>query len=347
MTGALAGIRVLDTSSLAPGGYATLLLAEAGAEVIKVERPNGGDPARGMIEGVDLFTPLNRGKKSVVLDLKSKDGLAAFDRLVETADVVVENYLPRNATRLGVVYERLRTVKPDIILCSVTGYDRGGPLGDQPGHDLNFLARAGALGFLQPPGVPDAVPILPVSDLQGGTAAAFAIATALVRRALTGAGDHVRIALTGALVHGWTSLGLAPEQQVWVGGDPARAGYAIYPTADGRRLAVATEETRFWHGLCEMLGRPDLADRDHMAADEDGIALRAEVAELIAERSLAEWLELAGDAVPVTEVADAAEARDAWAGPGGRRALVDGTHPASPLAGDAPRLGEHDSPLLG
>jgi crotonobetainyl-CoA:carnitine CoA-transferase CaiB-like acyl-CoA transferase len=337
---------VLDTSSLAPGGYATLLLAEAGAEVIKVERPQGGDPARAMMEGVDLFTALNRGKKSVVLDLKSDEGRAAFDRLVATADVVVENYLPHNAMRLGVVYERLRAIKPDIVLCSVTGYDVGGPLAGQPGHDLNFLARAGVLGFLQSPATPDAVPLLPVSDLQGGTAAAFAIATALVRRATTGLGDHVRVALADALVHGWTSLGLVPEQQASTGYDPARAGYAIYRTADGKQLAVATEEARFWRGLCEMLDRPDLAERDHMALDDVGLGLRREVAALIAERPLAEWVQRAGDAVPVTEVADAAEARAAWAGSDGFRVLVDSAAGVDPLTGNAPRLGEHGAELL-
>jgi len=168
-----------------------------------------------------------------------------------------------------------------------------------------------------------------------------------VRRAATGEGDHVRIVLSDALVHGWVALALEPGQEAAAGFDQSSAGYAIYLTSDGRRLAVAAEETRFWRAFCEVIARPDLADAEHLARDAGGRALQEEIASIIADRSLDEWLHRVGDRVPVTEVSDASEARRVWmAATGAPRPLVDSPHWPGGGFLPAPRLGEHDD-LLG
>ena len=180
--GLLAGVRVLDLSIWRPGPYATQLLAELGAEVIKVEPP-GGDPMR-VYAG--LFAALHADKRSVVLDLKQPaDREPRARRWPRDADVVVEGYRPGVADRLGVGYDQVRAVNPGVIYCSISGLGQDGPLAAVPGHDLDYAAWAGVLA---PEGGPPVVPAVPVADLAGGMAAAFAVCAALVRRDRTGRG---------------------------------------------------------------------------------------------------------------------------------------------------------------
>src|SRR5437899_9756518 len=191
-TGLLAGLRVLDLTVWRPGPYATQLLAEIGAEVLKVEPP-GGDPMRAY---PDLFASLNANKRSLVLDLKDRAGRARLLELAADADVVIEGFRPGVAERLGAGYEHVRAVNPRAIYCSISGMGQDGPLRLAPGHDLNYQAWAGVLA---PDGAAPVVPAVPVADLAGGMAAALGVCAAVVRRLVTGEGERIDVAMGDVL----------------------------------------------------------------------------------------------------------------------------------------------------
>jgi crotonobetainyl-CoA:carnitine CoA-transferase CaiB-like acyl-CoA transferase len=257
--GLLAGVRVLDLSIWRPGPYATQLLAELGAEVLKVEPP-GGDPMR-LYGG--LFAALHGDKRSVALDLKEPSDRDRALALARDADVVVEGYRPGVATRLGVGYEQVRAVNPEVVYCSISGLGQDGPLADAPGHDLDYLAWSGALA---PEGGAPVAPALPVADLAGGLAAAYAIGAALFRRARTGEGERVDVAMAGVLAT-WTG-GVAPEvsgsEESGTDAQPRGVpGYGTFATADGGYVALGVlNEDHFWRPLCEALGLDDVAALD-------------------------------------------------------------------------------------
>src|SRR5438309_7820328 len=190
--GLLAGVRVLDLSIWRPGPYATQLLAELGADVVKVEPP-GGDPMRAYPE---LFDSLSANKRSVVLDLKGEAGRRRALELAAEADVVVESFRPGVAARLGVGYDEVRAVNPTVVYCSVSGFGQHGRLARTPGPDLNYQAWAGPL---PPDGGEPVVPAIPVADLAGGMAAALGVCAALVRRARSGEGERVDAAIADVL----------------------------------------------------------------------------------------------------------------------------------------------------
>jgi crotonobetainyl-CoA:carnitine CoA-transferase CaiB-like acyl-CoA transferase len=250
--GLLSGIRVLDMTVWRPGPYATQLLAEIGADVLKVEPP-GGDPMRSY---PGLFASLNANKRSVLLDLKERPDRRRLLELAAEADVVIEGFRPGVVERLGAGYEQVRAVNPTVIYCSVSGMGQSGPLRLAPGHDLNYQAWAGALA---PEGGPPLVSALPVADLAGGMAAAFGVCAALVRRLRTGEGEYVDVAMADVLAT-WTG---ATRPQATGVGSSARGvpGYGAFGTADGRRvvLGVLTED-HFWRSLCDVLGLKDQRD---------------------------------------------------------------------------------------
>jgi crotonobetainyl-CoA:carnitine CoA-transferase CaiB-like acyl-CoA transferase len=217
-TNLLSGLRVLDLSVWRPGPYATQLLAEIGADVLKVEPP-GGDPMRSYPE---LFASLNANKRSIVLDLKRDDDLGRALELAADADVLVEGFRPGVADRLGVGYSGVRAVAPSIVYCSVSGMGQTGPFRLVPGHDLNYQAWAGAL---TPEGGAPEVSKLPIADLAGGMAAAFAVCAAVVRRQRTGEGEYIDTAMTDVLA-------------TWTGAAVPRSRDAA--TACSRRQVAAT-----------------------------------------------------------------------------------------------------------
>jgi crotonobetainyl-CoA:carnitine CoA-transferase CaiB-like acyl-CoA transferase len=277
MPGLLDGIRVLDLTIWRPGPYATQLLAEIGADVIKVEPP-GGDPMRTFPE---LFASLNANKRSVVLDLKSAGGRARALALATDADVVIEGWRPGVAARLGVADADVRAVNPSVVYCSLSGLGQDGPLVDAPGHDLSYLAWAGALS---PEGGAPREPAVPVADLSGGMAAALGVCAALVRKLRTGEGEYVDVAMTDVLAT-WTGAA-SPRSE---GTDPdARGvpGYGTFDTADGGHLTLSVlTEDHFWRAVCETLGLADdlaalgFVDRMARTAElqssiSDAIALR-------------------------------------------------------------------------
>ena len=236
MNGLLSGVRVLDLSIWRPGPYATQLLAEMGAEVIKVEPP-GGDPMRVYLE---LFASLNADKRSIELDLKSEEGRARALELAAEADVVIEGFRPGVAARLGVDDDAVRAVNPSVVYCSLSGMGQDGPLALAPGHDLAYMAWAGVLA---PHGGPPVVPAVPMADLAGGMAAAMAICAAVVRQLRTGEGERIDVAMTDVLAT-WTGAATnrtAHDEEDRAGrrGVP---GYGTFETADGRHLVLGCAE---------------------------------------------------------------------------------------------------------
>jgi len=298
--GLLAGVRVLDLSIWRPGPYATQLLAELGAEVIKVEPP-GGDPMR-IYEG--LFASLHADKRSVALDLKDAAGRERALALARGADVVVEGYRPGVADRLGVGYDQVRSVNPEVVYCSVSGLGQDGPLADVPGHDLDYLAWSGALA---PDGGAPVAPALPVADLAGGLAAAYAICGALVRRDRSGEGERVDVAMAGVLAT-WTG-GVVPRATGVESVGRGVPGYGTYATRGNRYVALGViSEDHFWGPLCGALGLDELASLDFVARSERVDELQARLAGAIASWERDELVDaLLAAGVPAAPVLDRRE----------------------------------------
>jgi len=291
----LAGILVLDFTTLLPGPLATLLLAEAGAEVIKVERP-GGEDMRHYEPRFDgesaMFALLNRGKKSLVLDLKNKTGRDKLGPLLARADVLVEQFRPGVMDRLGLGYDAVRAINPKLIYCSITGYGQTGARAGEAGHDLNYIGHTGLLALN--PGPPDR-PVVPpalIADIAGGTfPAVMNVLLALRQRDQSGQGCHLDIAMTDAMFtfasHALAS-GHVTGEFPGMGGARLTGGsprYQIYPTKDGRFVCCAALEQRFWEPFTATIGlAADFAD-DRRAPN----ATKAAVAKIIAGRTAEEW----------------------------------------------------------
>lgn len=264
----LEGLRVVDLSLFLPGPFLTLMLADHGAEVIKVEPPNGGDPSRGIGQELDghsvFYRNANRGKKSVVLDLKSAAGREALLDLCATADVFVEGFRPGVMKRLGVDYPAVKAHKPDIIYCSISAFGQSGPYRDRPAHDLANQSLSGFVSLNQGQDGQPALPGIPAADLAAAHMGLAAVLMALYRRQQTGAGDFVDIAMQDSLLS-WAPNVLGP---VFAEGRSPQPGldrtlggaafYRVYPTSDGRFISLAGQEPKFVRNLLTALDRMDL-----------------------------------------------------------------------------------------
>lgn len=294
----LDGVRILDLTRLLPGAYCTLLLADLGADVVKVEEPGRGDYMRWMGPAIGeqsaLFNALNRNKRSITLDLKDEADRALFLRLAETANAVVEGNRPGVMERLGVGWDVLHERNPRLVMCSITGYGQDGPYAGSAGHDLNYMAVAGALSLNGAPGGPPLPLGVQVADIGGGgMGAAVAILAALHHVAGGGEGRHLDVSmLDGALA--WTAAvradaaagGERPERgrMRLTGGIPC---YRVYSCADGY-LSVGALEPKFWRALCDAVGRPDLVG-EQFAEGEAGDRAAAELEGVFATADRAEW----------------------------------------------------------
>jgi len=299
--GLLDGLRVLDFTIWRPGPYATQLLAELGADVIKVEPP-GGDPMR-VYAG--LFASLSADKRSVILDLKEDGARSRALELAAEADVVVEGYRPGVADRLGIGYDAVRDVNPSVIYCSVSGLGQDGPLSQASGHDINYLAWSGALA---PEGGRPREPAVPVADLSGGMAAAFAICAAAVRKLKTGEGERIDVAMADVLAT-WTGA-VAPQAEGTDENARGVPGYGTFETAGGGYvvLGVLTED-HFWAPLCSVLQLPDdvvaLGFVERMARIDE---LQPQIADAIGKCQRDELVgALLAAGVPVAPVLDRSE----------------------------------------
>jgi alpha-methylacyl-CoA racemase len=305
--GPLEGIRVLDLTRLLPGGFCSLLLADFGADVVKVEDTGAGDYIRSwppFHDGVEdsaksaLFLALNRGKRSIRLNLKSDAGREAFLRAAREADVVLESFRPGVLDRLGVGYEALRAVNPTIVYCAITGYGQDGPNRDRSGHDMNYLGLIGLLGLT---GEADGPPIQSagqIADLGGGAImAAFGILAALNERERSGEGQFVDVSMAdGAL--SWLALVAAryfAEDVVPRRGELELAGglvcYRPYRCADGW-VTLGALEPKFWQAWCRGVGREDLVGQQFA---RPGSQTHREVEAIFAARSREEWRAFASE----------------------------------------------------
>lgn len=299
----LEGVRVLDLTRLLPGPLCTQHLADLGAEVIKIEDTQGGDYARdglgtGGADEPDYFATVNRGKRSLALDLKQPSGHALFCRLAETADLIVEGFRPGVMARLGIAYPELKEINPRIVMCSITGYGQSGHYKDRAGHDLNYCALT---GLIDQTGQADGEPVIPafqIADLAGGTLTALStLLAALYKAQRSGEGCHIDVAMADSVmahtifslaVNRSSARGLGRGQGALNGGLPC---YGLYRTADGRYLAVAALERKFWERLCGAIGRSDLIVK-HAVTGTDAHSVRRELKRIFAQRTLQQWLGL-------------------------------------------------------
>jgi crotonobetainyl-CoA:carnitine CoA-transferase CaiB-like acyl-CoA transferase len=365
----LEGIRVIDLSVFLPGPYLTLAMADHGAEVIKVESPGEGDPGRhiGLSDGPStvFFRNLNRGKKSIVLDLKDA---AARDRLLsmcETADVFVESFRPGTVDRLGVGYQAVRARNRGIVYCSISAFGQEGPFRGRPAHDLALQAESGLLSMTLGGDGKPALPGIPVADVVAGLQGLSAVLMALVRRQQTGLGDYIDISMHDVTVGAMLNIlgptfaenrQPVPAHERTTGG---AAFYRPYQTSDGRYLVLAGQEPKFIHNLLGAMGRPELAE---LCLRGPGLHQQPVMDFLAAEfrkKSLAEWdaylrtldvcygrINTLPEAMDHPNLVARGMVRE---DPSGRRHIGPpirfGNEPAEPRLQE-PRLGEHTEAIL-
>lgn len=313
--GPLDGIRVVDLTNHVSGPYCTMILADLGAEVIKVERPGSGDDARGMpphVAGESVpFMIVNRGKRSIALDLKDKAELALCRELVAGADVFVENFKPGTAAKIGLGWPALRRLNPRLIYCSVSGFGQTGPWSARGGFDLMTQALAGIMSVTGPEGGPPHRVPMPISDIGAGLQAAIGVLAALLARRRTGQGQRVDVSLyDSALAFGlyeaahYFATGEAPPRlgQAHRGSSP----YQVFRTADGW-ITIGAAAQHLWQRFCASLNRPDLVADPRFASNADRVRNRAALVALlqaeVEKRSTAHWeSQLAAAEIPFGRV---------------------------------------------
>lgn len=304
-------VQVVDLTRLLPGPYATQLLADLGADVVKVESPDGDFSrySEPFLDGTGgIFSMVNRGKRSVELNLKDDEVLEAFYALAKDADAVVEGYRPGVADRLGVGYEDIRKINEDIVYCSLSGYGQEGDLKEKSGHDLNYAAYAGLLDMTRTDDGTPAIPGYPIGDMSGGMTTALSVVAALLGREHGAGGEYIDASMAeSVLSFSQAVVPYALNGDDTSGGTALSGGYAcydIYETADGEHATLAALEPKFWHEFCEVVGREDLVG-DH-PGDEDTYE---EVAEIFASKTLEEWREtFEGTDVPFQGIRSLGEA---------------------------------------
>ena len=311
----LSGVRILDLSAIIAGPYGTLLLADLGAEVIKVEKPGTGDGARGMpphfFEGESTyFISFNRNKKSIVLDLTSAKGKKAFYDLTKESDVVVDNYRPGVVEKLGIDYETLKEMNPRIICCSITGYGATGPFKDRPAFDIAVQARGGILSFTGEPGRPPVRMGVPMGDLAGGMFAAHGILAALYQREQTGRGQKIDISMLDCQI----AL-LSYRGQYYLTANeiaqPLGTGHAsVHPSRGFKTktfdIVLDCNLQRIFDEFCNLAGIPEMAKDPKFSSRDNRFDNREELYErlekLFQTRTGEEWLELMEDRIPIAPI---------------------------------------------
>jgi len=319
----LDGTKVLDVTQVLSGPFASMLLADMGADVVKIERPDTGDVARGNAPFVGdqsaYFISVNRNKRSVALDLKSDEGREAFLRLAEKADVIVENYQPGTMERFGLGYEAIRKRNEQIVYCSISGFGQSGPYADRPALDIIVQAMSGNMSITGPE---DSKPYrsgIPIADIAGSMYAVQSILGALLKRGQTGSGQYIDISMMDALVS-WLTVRTV---YTFAMGDPyPRNGnklseyvpYGVFETSDGYLALVALHD-RHWRQICDLLGMPELGNDERYATLEKRLENRVEVEALIqeklVERPSQEWFELLStNSVPAGPILNTLEVWD-------------------------------------
>jgi crotonobetainyl-CoA:carnitine CoA-transferase CaiB-like acyl-CoA transferase len=296
----LSGIRVIDLSSFLPGPYLTAAMADHGAEVIKVEAPSG-DPGRsiGKPDGDStvFFRNVNRGKKSIVLDLKQDSDRETLLKLCETADVVVESFRPGVVTRLGVGYEQVKVRNPGIVYCAISAFGQQGPYLRWPAHDLAIEAMSGALSITLGNDDVPAIPGIPAADILSGLQGLSAVLMALLRRKETGLGDYIDISMYDSMVSACVNVlgpAMAENRQQIAKHERTTGGaafYRIYRTSDDRYLTLAGQEEKFVRNLLEAVGRSDFVGLCLQGPGPHQAPVIAYFENMFRARPLAHWIE--------------------------------------------------------
>lgn len=343
---ALAGLKVLDLTRLLPGAFCSQMLADLGAEVLKVEQVDGGDYNRSFAPLAKVesgsFLLLNRNKQSLTLNLKDEQGKEILRRLAREADVLLEGFRPGVMERLGLSYESLAADNPRLVYCAISGYGQDGPSRLKPGHDLNYLAEAGALQLFGKAGEGPMVPGLSIADVGGGSLmATTGILAALLSRGVTGKGQFVDISMHDGSMS-WLALhaadhlfaGIEPRggERPFIGQAPC---YNVYACADGRHVALGLIEDHFWHRFCDAVDLPELK-AEQWPVGEACIAQKQRLADLFAQKPRDAWVaELAEADIPFGPVFSMEEA---FADPHARHRemLLSVEHP---VEGTIPQLG--------
>ncbi len=301
MNGALEGIRVLDFTRLLPGPFCTMVLADHGAEVIKIEAPGIGDYIRkmGPMSGGEsvFYDQLNRNKKSITLNLKSEEGKEICKKMVLEADVLVESFRPDVMNQLGLGYSGLSELNPGLIYCSITGYGQTGPYRYRAGHDLNYVGLAGLLSLSA---IGDECPIIPsiqVADVAGGSLwGTISILLALMARQRTGRGQFLDVSMLEGTI---AFQPLVFSELLETGYVPSRnrgllsgylASYNLYPTLDGKYMSIGILEEKFWKNFCEKVDRPEWISQQYAPPDVQE-AMKKQLTELFQEKTRDQWVE--------------------------------------------------------
>jgi len=311
MAGPLSSLKVLDFSALLPGPFGTMVLADLGADVLRIESPTRPDMVRmlpPMDEGVSaVHGYLNRSKRSVAVDLKKPEGVEVIKRLVKDYDIVVEQFRPGVMARLGVGYEDLKAINPGLIYCSITGYGQDGPYASRAGHDMNYLSIAGMTGYNGRRSSGPAPMAFQVADVAGGSChAVMGILAAVIHRQHTGEGQQVDISMTDAAF----SMHALTAPPALVGGEDPElertqlnggSFYDCYETSDGRWFSVAGLEPQFFMQFCTAIGRPDLAGKGLAMAPDVVAEVKAGISAAMKEKTFAEWQQVFAEIDSCTE----------------------------------------------
>ncbi len=299
--GLLKHLKMLDLSRLLPGPYCSLLLADLGMEVLKIEDPELGDYMRrmGPVRKKDsaYFLALNRNKKSMILNLKAEEGKEIFYKLIDTYDILLEGFRPGVMDRLGIGYQELKRRNPRVIFCSLSGYGQDGPYKERSGHDINYI---GLGGILELTGSREGDPITPgtqIADIGGGgMMAAIAILAAIVHREKTGEGQYLDVAMHDGVIS-WLSIHAGRyfmDQELPKRGEMHLSGryacYQVYPTREGRHISLGALEPKFWKNFCEAIGRKDLILKQFIEGEER-IQIIEEIRKLFKTKTQREWVE--------------------------------------------------------
>ncbi len=357
----LEGVRILDLTRLLPGPFCTWVLASLGAEILRVEDPGVGDYARlwpPMIGSSGaLFHQLNRSKRSIIIDLRQEAGQDLLREIAGGYDILVEGFRPGTLAKLGVAPEDLRREFPRLILCSISGYGQDGPRSHRAGHSLNYEAVSGLLWLSGEQGGPPRIPGFPVADLAGAMQAAVGMMAALYQRERTQQGCWIDVSMTESVasltapVQGFR--GFSPDEDRGLGMlTGGMACYQVYRTKDDQHLAVAAIEPKFWMGVCQLMGLPDLASLPAYPGPAQPEAIRR-VAEVVRGKTRAEWEVVFADAdlcvepvlTPQEAVADSHALHRGVVEEGGDYRWFRPPLGGSP-EGDPPAAGEHTDPVL-
>ena len=314
-TGPLEGVRIIDFTRLLPGPLATMMLADMGADVIKVEDPDSPDYIRGfepLIEGTSAFYyALNRNKRSLAVNTLSQEGKAIIIELVKNSDILIEQYRPGVMKKFGMDYDTLHAVNPRLIYISITGYGQDSSMSQAAGHDINYIAMAGALGIT---GADNGEPFIPgfqLADIAGGSYMTMnALTAALFKREKTGIGEYIDIAMTDSVLP-FIALPFAAQQ---TGGDNFKRGkfqlsggqanYNIYICSDAKYLALGSLEPKFWNTVCDKLNKPEWKEKI-IADDATQQSIRKELQNIFLQKTREQWLSFfSNDDICLTPIND-------------------------------------------